>query len=296
MNKKDSIKLIRSALFVPGNRVDMIDKAFGFKSDVVIIDLEDSVPEDQKNETRNNLREKLSNYKDKKYIIRVNAINTKYFKNDIKKLFLDGLFAFMVPKVEKLDNIYQIYNAMEKVGERRSNISIVPLIESALGVQNVFEIVSNNSLKSRLLTVAFGAADYCLDMGINLTKNGAELYYPRSRIAIACRAAGIKPPIDTPYMLNLDNLDELEMDARRAKMLGFQGKLCIHPKQLETCNKIFFPTDAEIRFAEKAIKAYKQSTGKGIGAIKLDGKFLDIPIIQRCKDILEIVKDNKYWM
>ena len=293
MKKPDNIKIIRSALFVPGNRLDRIDKAFRFNPDIVIIDLEDSVPMNQKNETRNDLREKLGNFKDRKYMIRVNAINTEFFQNDIKKLLLDGLFAFMVPKVETLDDINQICRAIKKVEKIKNNIFIVPLIESALGVQNIFKIVSNNSFKNRLFTVAFGAADYCLDMRIDLTKDGAELNYPRSRIAVACRADGIRPPIDTPYMLDLEDLKELEIDAKRAKQLGFQGKLCVHPSQIEVCNKIFFPTDNEIRFAKKALEVYEESSAKGIGAIKLDGKLLDIPIIQRCKDVLEIINNYK---
>ena len=293
LKKPSNIKIIRSALFVPGNRLDRIDKAFMFNSDSVIIDLEDSVPENLKNDTRNDLIGKLGNYKDRKYMIRVNAINTKFFQDDIKKLVLNGLFAFMVPKVEKLNDIYQICKAIEKVEKVENSISIVPLIESALGVQNIFKIVSNNSFKNRLFTVAFGAADYCLDMGIDLTKDGVELNYPRNRIAIACRAAGIKSPIDTPYMLNLVDLKELERDAKRAKQLGFQGKLCVHPNQIEICNKIFSPTEDEIKFAKKALEAYEKSSAKGVGAIKLDGKLLDIPIIKRCRDILEIVNNYK---
>ena len=295
MKKLDNIKLIRSALFVPGNRLNRIDKAFGFNADIVIIDLEDSVPENQKNETRNNLRKKLDAYKDRKYIVRVNSIDTEYFKDDIEELFLEGLFAFMIPKVEKSHDIYQVSKVIEEIEKIKNEkkIFLIPLIESALGVQNIFKIISNNLSKKRLFTVAFGAADYCLDLGIDLTKNGVELNYPRSRIALACKAAGIAPPIDTPYMVDLEDLKNLEIDARRAKQLGFQGKLCIHPNQIEICNKIFFPTKNEINFAKRALSAYEEAKTKGIGAIKLDEKFLDLPIIQRCKDILEIVNEDK---
>jgi citrate lyase subunit beta / citryl-CoA lyase len=289
------MKLIRSALFVPGNRPDRIDKAFNFNADIVIIDLEDSVPEDQKNETRNNLKSKLKIYKDRKYIIRVNSINTEFFKDDISELVLEGLFAFMIPKVDKADDIYQVIKTIKEKEKIKNwdKILIIPLIENALAVQNIFKIISNDSFKERLFTVAFGAADYCLDLNIALTKNGDELQYPRSRIAVACKAAGIASPLDTPYMIDLQDLEGLELDAKRARQLGFQGKLCIHPNQIEICNKIFSPTKNEIDFAKKALEVYKEAVAKGIGAIKLEGKFLDLPIIRYYEEILKIAGGNK---
>jgi citrate lyase subunit beta/citryl-CoA lyase len=164
----------------------------------------------------------------------------------------------------------------------------VALIESARGVQNIFRILSEAIEPARAFLAAFGAADYSLDMGIDLSRDGAELHYPRSRIAVACRAAGKEPPIDTPFMIDLKDLDALRTDARRAKQLGFQGKLCIHPNQVVPCNDIFSPTAEEIAYARRVVEAFEKSEAEGIGALQLDGKFIDTPVVERSRRIIRL--------
>jgi citrate lyase subunit beta/citryl-CoA lyase len=127
-------------------------------------------------------------------------------------------------------------------------------------------------------------------MGIEITKTGEEIAYPRARLALACRAAEIKPPLDTPFMIDLTDLEALEADANRAKQFGFQGKLCIHPKQVEICNRIFSPTKEEIKYAEKVVQAFGAAESSGTAAIQVDGKFVDYPVVERSRRILEIAK------
>jgi len=148
--------------------------------------------------------------------------------------------------------------------------------------------VSTKTKPERIYTVMFGAADYTLDMGIEMTMGGNELFYARSRIAIASRAAGIAPPVDTPFMIDLKNTEALISDARRAKELGFQGKLVIHPNQVEPCNRIFSPLPEEIKKAEKIVKAFEEAEAAGMAAIQLEGKFIDYPVVKRSKDILAL--------
>jgi citrate lyase subunit beta/citryl-CoA lyase len=124
-------------------------------------------------------------------------------------------------------------------------------------------------------------------MGIHITKSGEELSYARARIAIACRAAKVDPPLDTPFMIDLQDLEALEADAQRAKQLGFQGKLCIHPNQIEICNRIFSLTTQEIAFAEKVIKAFTQAEASGEAAIQVDGKLIDYPMVEQARRILK---------
>jgi citrate lyase subunit beta/citryl-CoA lyase len=119
----------------------------------------------------------------------------------------------------------------------------VLLIESAKAVQNIYQIVMAAANCRRDFLVAFGAADYALSMGFELTRDGTELIHPRSCIAVACSAACIRPPIDTPFMIDLKDIEALQSDAFRAKQLGFQGKLCIHPNQIEPCHAIFSPSE-----------------------------------------------------
>ena len=135
----------------------------------------------------------------------------------------------------------------------------------------------------------FGAADYTLDMGMEMTMGGNELFYARSRIAIACRAADIAPPIDTPFMIDLKNTEALISDAGRAKELGFQGKLVIHPNQVEPCNKVFSPLPEEIKKAEKIVKAFEEAEAPGAAAIQL---LLDERKLRPGTDLEAIVAAN----
>ena len=287
-----ALEFIRTALFVPGNRPDRVDKAVRTAADVVIIDLEDAVPHSQKKQTRAVVREKIMDYQERPVLVRINALDTEFFEDDLNAVVVAGLACIMVPKVEAAAQIQQINRALLKIeenkGMRPGSVSIIPLIESALAVENVFQIVLQRTDPQRLFTAAFGAADFALDMGFEITKSGEELFYPRARIAVACRAAGVEPPLDTPFMIDLKDLEALEADIKRACRLGFQGKLCIHPNQVDICNRLFSPTKEEIEYAQKVIQAFDAAEAGGTAAIQLDGKFIDYPVVERCRRILKI--------
>ena len=283
---------IRTALFVPGNRPDRIVKAFGTGADVVIIDLEDAVPLSEKESSRPNVREKVAEFADRMILVRTNALGSAFVDGDLDEAIVEGVNGIILPKVERADDITKINTLLIEVEKNRSlpegSIRVFPLIESAAGVQHIYDIVSTKTKPERIYTVMFGAADYTLDMGIEMTMGGNELFYARSRIAIACRAAGIAPPVDTPFMIDLKNTEALISDARRAKELGFQGKLVIHPNQVEPCNRIFSPLPEEIKKAEKIVKAFEEAEAAGVAAIQLEGKFIDYPVAKRSKDILAL--------
>ncbi len=288
---------IRTALFVPGTRPDRVDKALKAGADVIIIDLEDAVPWGQKEETRSKVREKVLEHGGRKTIVRINAIGSGFCQGDLDEIMVKGLGCIMLPKVESPEQIREINHRLLTLEEKRGmppgTVSIIPLIESASGVQNVFPILSERTDPARVLTAAFGAADYSLDLGIEITKQGLELIYPRSRIAVACRAARIEPPLDTPFMIDLKDMEGLKADAMRAKQLGFQGKLCIHPNQIEPCHAIFSPTKEEIQYAERVIQAFEEAEAGGVGAIQLDGRFIDYPVVERARRTLETAKMMK---
>lgn len=287
-------EFVRTALFVPGNRPDRVDKAVDTAADVVIIDLEDAVPYSQKNETRPAVREKILKYHQRPVFVRVNALNTEFFQDDLNAVLVKELACIMVPKVDAADQIQEINRRLLKVeenkGVRPGSVAIMPLIESALAVENVFQIVTQRTEPERLFTVAFGAADFALDMGFEITKTGEELCYPRARIAVACRAAGVAPPLDTPFMIDLKDFEALEADIKRARRYGFQGKLCIHPNQIDMCNRLFSPSKAEIQYARKVIQAFDAAEAGGSAAIQVEGKFIDYPVVERCRRILKISK------
>jgi citrate lyase subunit beta/citryl-CoA lyase len=285
-------RLLRTALFVPGNRPDRVDKAVHSGADAVVIDLEDAVALAEKAETRPRVREKVVEHAGRDIVVRVNGLNTPFFEEDLETVITSDRAAIMVPKVEEVDDIHEIHRRLLEVENEkdlpRGSVSIVPLIESALGVQNVFQIVSGDTDPPRIATVAFGAADYTRDLGIEMTRHGEELTYPRSRIAIACRAAGVNPPLDTPFMIDLKDMEGLRADAKRAKDLGFQGKLCIHPNQIEPCHAVFSPTEEEVSFAKRVVQAFEEAETRGIAAIQLGGRFIDYPVVERSRRILEL--------
>ncbi|MFO8165160.1 MAG: CoA ester lyase [Desulfatiglandales bacterium] len=284
--------LMRTALFVPGNRPDRIEKAFNTEADVIIIDLEDAVPLSQKESSRSNVRKKIATFADRMILVRTNALGSPFINGDLDETIIEGVNGIILPKVEKTDDIHDINKLLLEAEKKNSipegTIGVFPLIESAAAVQHVYDIASTKTKPDRIYTLMFGAADYTLDMGISMTMEGTELLYPRSRISIACRAAGIAAPIDTPFMIDIKNTEALLSDAMRAKELGFQGKLAIHPQQIAPCNQLFSPSPEEIAKSEKIVQAFEEAESAGKGAIQLDGKFIDYPVVKRSKDTLAL--------
>ena len=284
---------LRTALFVPGNRPDRVDKAVKTSADAVIIDLEDAVALTEKEASRSKVRDKILEHAERKIIVRVNSLDSPFFQGDLAEVVTGNLACLMVPKVESAAHVREINENLLKIekekGMVQGTVSIIPLIESAGAVQNIFQIATEKTEPSRIYCVAFGAADYTLDMGIEITKGGAELSYPRARIAVASHAAGIEPPLDTPFMMDLKDMEALKVDAGRAKQLGFQGKLCIHPNQIEPCHAIFSPTKEEILYAERVVKVFEEAEKEGSAAIQLDGKFIDYAVVERARRIRKVV-------
>ena len=288
----DKLGPIRSALFVPGDRPDRVDKAVATVADRVIIDLEDAVAVSQKAQTRALVRDKIIAHRDRRVLVRVNGLETDFILGDLEAVVVKELGGLMLPKTESSHQVAEIHRLIvdleKKQGLKAGNTPVILLVESALGVQNIFQITSAVAELNREFLIAMGAADYGLDMGIEITKDGGELIYPRSRIALACRAAGMAPPLDTPFMIDLKDIEALKEDAARAKQLGFQGKLCIHPNQIEPVHGIFTPTAEEISFARRVIDAFEAEEARGSATILVDGKFVDYPVVERARRILQL--------
>lgn len=281
---------IKSALFVPGDKPDRIDKALAGQASAVIIDLEDAVTPDKKGQARQTVREKAEKKPGKPVIVRVNALDSQLILEDISTICRIGVFAIMIPKLTGRNELIEVNRLILKA-EKENDISlgsikIIPLVENALAVENAYQIASTRTDFDRLFTLAFGAADFSLDMGVVMTREGLERQYPRARLALACRAAGLEPPLDSPYMVDLKDLEGLEKDTWIAKNLGFGGKMCVHPTQIEIINRIFSYGQDEIVQAQKIIDAFKKAESEGKGAIQLDGKFIDIALVRNAQRIL----------
>ena len=282
--------LARSALFVPGNRPERVDKAVNTRADAVIIDLEDAVPPADKVRARAVAREKIAEHASRGVLVRINALSTEYAREDIEAVAGPGLGGILLPKSERPEDLMEVdrllATAEGAAGLPVGSVRVTALVESALGIENAFIMASVETARPRLWTLAFGAADFSLDVGFELTRSGEELAYPRARLAVACAAAALAPPWDTPYMVDLKDESALIEDIKRAARLGFGGKLCIHPNQVDHCNRFFSPDPEEIEQAKRVIEAFNEAGKDGSGAILLDGRFIDPPVVKRALRIV----------
>lgn len=288
------MKPLRTALFAPGNRPDRVEKALNLNADAVIIDLEDAVPIAEKESTRGLIKEILDGNPGKRIYVRINALTTPYAKEDIAALGSANLTGIMLPKVDSPEDLILFDKLLSQLEKESSlepgSLEVISICETAKGLDQISQILNAKTEKKRDTVVAFGAADYTLDLGINLTREGKELDFARIRLPIASRAARIAPPIDTPWMVDLKDIDGLIADARKAKSLGFQGKIVIHPNQIDPCHDVFTPSEQEIAHAKKIVEAFEAAEAEGQAAIQIDGKFIDYPVVEKSRRIIELTK------
>jgi len=277
MNRLDtSISICTNFLFVPGTHPERFTKALNSGADAVIIDLEDAVAAQDKDSARNAIRTAWQTFTEdekKRLIIRTNAPGTQFYSADLILAQELSVVCLLIPKAESLD---QINGAAQIL----PNTALIPMIETALGLDHLKEIASSN----QVLRLALGNLDLQADLGMVCDAQETELQTARYQIVLASRLARITPPIDgvTP---STDNLARIEGDSQRAKRMGFGGKLCIHPNQIPAVKAAFMPTSEEIEWARKVIAADQASQG---GAVKLDGRMIDRPVVLLAQRTLAI--------
>lgn len=270
-----------SYLFVPATSFSLIEKAVTSKADVVIIDLEDAVALSEKQAAREVMKEALKVYKkEHKIIVRINALETSFWEADLETAVTNGAEGIMLPKAENEQGIQTVSNKIREIRKNSDEaFELIPLIESAKGIQFAYAIASADPLVSAL---AFGSIDFSLDIDCELTPEGLELLFARSQLVIASKAAGIGPPIDAVYP-NLTDENGLKNQTVFANQLGFKAKLVIHPKQLDVVHQVFSTSDEEIIIAKKIVQAFEKAEKEGIASIKVDGQFVDYPIYKKAK-------------
>lgn len=282
----------RSWLFVPGSQDKYLKKVKELKTDVIIFDLEDSVIKAKKDEARVKVSEAISEMRTKVNFVRVNGIYTEFFIDDLEKLVRPGLTGIVLPKVNKRDDMIIADYMLDQIEKKHllepKSVTIVPIIESAKALHNAYDIASSCN---RVKCLAFGAEDLMLDMNIK-SSNGIETLYARSKMIEVSKASSIGPPIDQIYP-NLADMEGLRKEAENGRNLGFQGKLLIHPNQVETINEVFTPTIEEINEAKEVIEKYHKSIVEGFGVSKVNGKMIDAPIVEKAKRILDYAERNK---
>jgi citrate lyase subunit beta/citryl-CoA lyase len=277
---------LRSLLFVPGNHPRKVAKVFATGADAVILDLEDSVAITEKVATRAAVTAALKTERRCRAFIRINAMSTEFCHGDLAAIVRPGLDGIILPKVEapwQLRAVDWLIAALERdAGLKPGAIDLMPIIETGAGVAAVREIAASGTRVRRL---AFGAGDYSVDMNLSWTRDEAEMAHARATIAVASRAAGLEPPIDTVFA-DLRDAEGFAAAARRALAAGFQGKMCIHPDQVAPANLVFTPSEAEAARARKIVAAFDAAEASGSASIQLDGQFIDYPIVERARRVL----------
>lgn len=279
----------RSWMFVPGSDFKKIDKVRKLPADVIIFDLEDAVALAEKESARQKIREALNVDRNKYCVVRVNSTNSPYFVDDVKELVSDGLKGIMLPKSEAREQILLLDDLLRKLEEEQGlehKIEIIPLIESALGVCQADQVAAASL---RVKCLAFGSVDYALDIDAELTKEGFELLYARSHLVNVSRAAGIESPVDAVYT-DIHDLEGLKKETTFVKQMGFQGKLVVYPKQIDVVNQVFIPSKQDIEIAHMILAAYEKSVKEGLGAIQVNGKMIDLPVVERAKRMVDKAK------
>lgn len=282
----------RTMLFLPGNNPNMIANGEFLGADSVILDLEDAVSPDNKDAARTLVKYALKNLSFGKceVIIRINSLDTPYWEIDLEEMVPCKPDVIMPTKVGDSYIIEQLDKKLASLEEQHhlpiGSVKLLPLIETALGIEQVFTIACASK---RIVGLLLGAEDLTADLRCERTQEGAEIAYARSRLLNAARAAGVEP-YDCPFTA-IDDMEGLAVDTRLAKSLGFSGKAVINPRHVSCINEIFSPSEKEIVYAKQVFLAIEEANRLGKGAISLNGRMIDAPIVQRAKLVLDAAKE-----
>ena len=289
--RRTPMDMFRSLLFVPGNREEMLTKAAGLPADALVPDLEDSVPDGEKEHAREIVREVVVTLAQagRTVIPRINALDTGLARDDLAAVVGPHVYGVTVGKVQSAWEIGQVSAILDdleqQAGVEVGHTRLIPWLESAMAIVNAYQIASSSP---RIVAVAIGAEDFTNDMAVQRSDDGAEVRYARSAVAVAARAAGVLA-IDTPYV-NFRDVEGLEREVRSVLPLGFKAKFAIHPGQLETINTLFSPSEEELEYARRVVAAFGEAEAEGRGSTSLDGKMIDVPVVKRARNLLALAE------
>ena len=272
MSQQELIQKRRSFIFCPGNKPDMIPKALNSGADMVCIDLEDAIIPEHKDISRSStIRafEDISVPNGVETLIRINDVNSKDGKEDIKAILesVNTASGLMLPKIQ---NVNEIIDLEKQIKLANKNLNLHIIIETNKALENAWLIAQSSPLIKSLL---FGGVDMSADLGCN--GDWMSLLYARSRVVHAAAGAGIDS-IDVPF-LDLEDMEGMRQEAQKSKNLGFSGKGSIHPKQIASLNKVFTPSESEVEYANKVIKAFNEAAD---GLVVVDGKLIEKPVLR----------------
>lgn len=286
-------KIRRTLMYVPGNNAGLIVGSSVYEPDVLVYDLEDSVILAEKDSARELvssvlLNRKTLNIKAKEIMVRVNSVDSPFFRDDIFKLITADYHpdSIRLPKVESPEDVQIadrfLTEAETSAGIKPGSVEIVAILESVAGVFRVDEIACSCP---RLTGLTLGAEDFTKDLGTRRSKQGDELDYARKKIVIAAAYAGIDA-LDTVFS-DIEDTQGLRDETTKVKGLGYTGKSVIHPSQINIVNSVFSPSKIEIEKALRIISAAKEAEKNGSGAVALDGKMVDPPVVTRAVNLIK---------
>ena len=287
-NKK---RLRRSMMFLNCQKPGLIKDPYIYRPDSIMLDLEDAVAENQKDAARYSLYHALQeiDYRGVERVVRINGLDTPHWKEDIRVCVAGGADTIRIAKTESAQDVHTVEEhvlaAEREFGRPEGSTLLMAALESCKGVLNALEVCKSSD---RLIGIALSGGDYTKDLQTVITGTGVELQGARQQMIIAARAAGV-PCWDTVFT-NLDAMDVFEEEVKMIKMMGFDGKSLVNPRQIDVVHKVFTPTQKEIIFAEKVVKEIDEKKAQGIGVFTVDGKMIDIAFYDGAKRTIALAK------
>lgn len=291
MNNPNKKRLRRTMMFLNAQKPGLIKDPYIYKPDSIMLDLEDAVAENQKDVARFSLYHALKtiNYRGCERVVRINGLDTPYWREDIRASVAGGCDAIRIPKTESPKDVQIVEAAIaedEKAyGRPEGEVLIMAALESARGIMRALDICESSE---RLFGIALSGGDYTKDLQTHITGTGVELMGARQNMIIAARAAGVQC-FDTVYT-DLKNMEGFREDVETIHLMGFDGKSIINPRQIPVVHEIFTPTQKDIIFAEKVVKEIDTKKAQGIGVFTVDGKMIDIAFYDGAKRTIELAK------
>jgi citrate lyase beta subunit len=279
-------KLRRSLLYIPGHNPKFVEKATKTEADGVILDLQESVPESEKDKARDIIKNALMNedFGQTEKIVRVNLLDSQYVEEDIKAMVEAQPDALIIPKTHseiEIKRAEDLVSKYEKQIGQEDKLRLIPLIESAKGVLFIKEILSSTE---RIVAICFGKEDLYADTEAVVTEDGHEMLYIKSRLVLAAAAFGVDA-IDSPS-LYLQDPEAVGKEGRSAFVLGFSGAQAIHPSQVEPLNRAFLPTQQDIQEAQEITEGFKKSLKNNQPIYIYKGRMMDLPVVEVYEKIL----------
>lgn len=279
--------MIRSLLFLPGNTPNILINGDALGADAVILDLEDAVSPVEKDAARILVRNALQIMGFQcQVVVRINALDSDLWERDLEEMIPCKPMAIMPPKTARAEDVQVLDQAISRLEAQfeipAGTVRLIPLLETALGVENAYAIANASA---RVQGLFLGGEDLTADLRCQRTKEGREIDYARHRVVNAARAAGVAA-FDTPFT-DVNDDEGLHQDALLAKSLGFTGKAAISPRHVGPINLVFSPSPAEVAYAQEVMAAIAAAKAQGRGAISLHGKMVDAPIVTRAQQTLE---------